>query len=194
MSGLVLLIRHGETPFNKGDERVRGQLDMPLDAHGFKEAEGIARRLADRCDVEHVVTSPMRRALETAKLVSRATGAPYDVVHELRSWNMGDLAGKLRKDVQSEIERLARNPDQAPPNGESYNSFARSFLPALHRLLEQVANSGECIAAVTHTRNTQCARGWVAAGCKRDWSFDADVVNDYDHEIEPGQWLPLKVA
>jgi len=78
---LLYLIRHAQSQRNAG---VPGApVDCGLTELGQCQAAAAAQRLAE-LGVDHVVASPYIRALETADLIRRATGAPGSVVPLLR--------------------------------------------------------------------------------------------------------------
>jgi uncharacterized phosphatase len=67
----VLLRLHCETTLNTTDS-LRGRLDVPLNARGRARAGALGARVAAAYDVDVLLTSPLRRALETAAIVSAA--------------------------------------------------------------------------------------------------------------------------
>ncbi len=67
----ISTIRHARTIYN-GDKRYAGSLDVPLSDIGRREAQAAAEKLKS-LQLEVVVTSRLRRAFETAKIIS--TGA-----------------------------------------------------------------------------------------------------------------------
>ncbi|MGB0384089.1 MAG: histidine phosphatase family protein [Ardenticatenaceae bacterium] len=69
----LILVRHG-LPEEGGDP--------PLTPAGVKQAERVARRLASE-GVDHIVSSPMRRAIETAIPLSERVGLEIEIVEAL---------------------------------------------------------------------------------------------------------------
>jgi len=75
----LLLIRHGLP--------VSGVVQPPLSAEGVEQARRLGRWLKGE-DVDVLVTSPMRRARETADAIAEEMGRPVDaVVDDLREWD-----------------------------------------------------------------------------------------------------------
>ena len=66
----LLLVRHGETVGNV-ERRLQG-VDDPLTERGRRQARDIAAHLAARGDVRSLYTSPLPRALETARTIGEA--------------------------------------------------------------------------------------------------------------------------
>ncbi len=73
----LILIRHGETDFNR-DGIFRGQMDVRLNATGIAMADATAEVLKDKV-FEAIYSSPLKRALVSAKRIA----APHQI--EVRS-------------------------------------------------------------------------------------------------------------
>ncbi|MDN5822669.1 MAG: histidine phosphatase family protein [Brachybacterium sp.] len=67
----LVLVRHGQTEFNR-EGRLQGQVDIPLNATGIRQAESLAPVVA-ATPPDVLVASPLERAVETARLMSRGT-------------------------------------------------------------------------------------------------------------------------
>ena len=65
-------IRHGQTDWNR-DDQLQGSSDIPLNAEGREQAHEAAGILADG-GWEVVVSSPLRRARETATIIAHDLG------------------------------------------------------------------------------------------------------------------------
>ncbi len=115
----VDLLRHGEP---EGGQRYRGWLDDPLTPAGWEAMERVWRRLAG--EVEHIVSSPLRRCAEPARAWASERGLPLTVdrrVAELRygAWE-GLTAEAIRERDGELLERWRRDPrGLRPPGGES---------------------------------------------------------------------------
>ncbi|ATG51783.1 fructose 1,6-bisphosphatase [Brachybacterium vulturis] len=67
----LVLVRHGQTDFNR-EGRLQGQVDIPLNPTGIRQAESLAPVVA-ATPPDVLVSSPLERAVETARLMSRGT-------------------------------------------------------------------------------------------------------------------------
>jgi broad specificity phosphatase PhoE len=77
----MILVRHGQSEFNVHYGRTRqdpGIRDPALTDDGRAQVRAAAAVLADH-DVRRLVTSPYRRALETAEIIAEALGVPVSV-------------------------------------------------------------------------------------------------------------------
>lgn len=81
----IYLLRHGETDWNK-KKLLQGHTDTLLNEKGKKQVEDTVRKLADLgIRMDAIVTSPLRRARESAAITARVLGYPQEriVVEEL---------------------------------------------------------------------------------------------------------------
>ncbi len=86
----VLVIRHGQTEWSQVG-RHTGRTDIPLTETGRYEARDAARTL-DGWGLVAAYTSPLRRARETAEIVSPPCGV--DVDDDLLEWDYGEFEGE----------------------------------------------------------------------------------------------------
>lgn len=64
----LYVVRHGETVWNK-EGRVQGITDIPLTEKGISDALKL-RDLVKSLNIDVVISSPLKRAIETAKLIT----------------------------------------------------------------------------------------------------------------------------
>jgi probable phosphoglycerate mutase len=95
---LIVLVRHGETEWSR-DKRHTGRTDIPLTATGREQALLAGRRLAHR-DLALVLTSPLERAHETARLAGLGARAEPD--EDLMEWDYGDDEGRTTEEIREE--------------------------------------------------------------------------------------------
>jgi broad specificity phosphatase PhoE len=92
----LLLARHGETEWS-ANGRHTSRTDLPLTDNGRRHARRLAPRLTDR-GFALVMTSPLRRAVETCELAG--LGKKAEVRDELREWDYGDYEGSTTAEIQ----------------------------------------------------------------------------------------------
>jgi probable phosphoglycerate mutase len=132
----VLLVRHGETPWNR-EGRYQGRTDIPLSADG----EAQVQRLGDRLrtvSFKTAIASPLARAKATAEAIHRG---PIALDPGLLEITHGEWEGKLASDVQLShaelfgVWRTAPGRDaKAGPNAESLGDVEARAWPVLERL------------------------------------------------------------
>jgi broad specificity phosphatase PhoE len=126
----VYLVRHGQTAHNVADE-LRGRLDPPLDVVGWRQASGVSFVVLGHRRIDMIVTSPLRRAMETAETVARAAGLRIETDARLIDRDYGPWAG-IRKEV---VEERWGSLDAAPgvEPAEQVHSRARAALTDIAR-------------------------------------------------------------
>lgn len=88
----IYLIRHGETDWNKA-LRIQGREDIPLNSHGIEQAEECGRAFQP-LKIDCIVTSPLTRAVQTAKEIAKYVGVEKVIIDErLIERDFGLLSG-----------------------------------------------------------------------------------------------------
>lgn len=138
----LYLLRHGETDWNK-EWRLQGFSDISLNEKGIAQAKEAAQRYADfHFDV--IISSPLQRALNTARIIAEPHGLSVQTDNRLREICLGDLEGKTVEETDKETElKNARmnffdHPELYVPtgDGESFEQLderCRSFLEDLKK-------------------------------------------------------------
>ena len=133
----LVLLRHGQTEYNAGN-RMQGQLDTDLSTLGREQAAAAAEVLAKR-DPLAIVSSDLRRALDTATALAELSGLPVSVDTRLRETHLGDWQGLTHLEVDGVAPgaRLAWRDDArwAPHGGESRVDVAERSMPVVDELL-----------------------------------------------------------
>jgi alpha-ribazole phosphatase len=120
--GVFYLVRHGETEWN-AENRLCGCSDVPLSATGRQQAKSLAERLKP-IPFEALYSSPLERALETARLISESVDLQPVPDHRLVELDYGHWEGKtlpdiLENDPETWRAWVADPAAVAPPGGES---------------------------------------------------------------------------
>ncbi len=146
----LLLIRHGEPVRVAPGESGGGPVDPPLTPHGRAQTERLAAWLAAE-PVDHVVTSPLRRATETAAPLADAHGVEAEVLDGLLEYD-------ARADHYIPAEELRVTRDERwvamiegrweDFGGERPDLFRARIVPCLDALIGRFP--GGRVAAVCH--------------------------------------------
>ncbi|MHB8243918.1 MAG: histidine phosphatase family protein [Acidimicrobiales bacterium] len=97
----VLLVRHGATEWSEGG-RHTGRTDLPLLADGETEARQLHTKLQALVGARQpglVLSSPMRRALDTCRLAG--FGDHVQVDEDLAEWDYGEYEGRTTRQIQT---------------------------------------------------------------------------------------------
>jgi len=150
----LLVIRHGETPWNI-ERRIQGQLDIQLTDSGRAQAKSAAealQRLGLATKVDAIVSSDLSRAIETADIIAEVCPAASRChMPGLREINFGEIQGKLAIDARPKREKISGawlrgEFEPAYPEGES----AADVIERGMRSLREAAQYGSCVVVVTH--------------------------------------------
>lgn len=131
-------LRHGVTDHNLR-RLVMGQLDIPLNPQGRRQAEAAAGLVAS-LGVVSIVCSPLSRARETAEIVALRLGLAVTLVDALRERDWGEMSGRSYRDMFRQLQ---------PAGAETTEAFAERVLAAATALTApqpalMVAHSGVC--------------------------------------------------
>lgn len=131
----LFLVRHGQVPANR-EFRFVGSRDEALTELGRQEADALARGFA-KLDVDLVLSSPKRRALETARKIS----SDARVEHALVEQDFGAWEGLTRSEVNDlgathrrALADFDRTPEASPPQGESMSEVRNRVESLVQRL------------------------------------------------------------
>ena len=145
------MLRHGETLWNR-EGKMQGQADIELSEHGREQAHEVATELSQYA-FDAVWSSPLSRAVETARAVASAQGLDVHVDARLGEINMGSLAGKTWAEVSKAhpewVERLRAGEDfRRSESGETSEEMARRGTLALHDIAAE--HPDQTVLVATH--------------------------------------------
>ncbi|MBC8164132.1 MAG: histidine phosphatase family protein [Roseiflexaceae bacterium] len=180
----IWLIRHGQTELNKA-RRYQSSSDHGLTTFGQHQAEALAQRLR-RTPFHAAVTSPTRRARETAEFVLGERAAP--IVEDAR-WgetNHGRWEGLTYREVRERFpeEAVARFADALhgrASGGESLAEVQARVLAGWRALLQQ--HPGGRVLVATHATPIQivlCHLAEMSPALHWRWRIDLASVTAID--------------
>lgn len=120
----IIMIRHGETLLNAA--RTIQPADTPLSPRGLAQAERVAERMR-AIKPAAILASDMPRAWQTAEAIARSTGITPISTELLWERNFGDLRGRAHDSLSFNAMEMV----EAPPNGESLETFHQRVTEAL---------------------------------------------------------------
>lgn len=147
----LVLVRHGESNWNKIGI-VQGWRDPHLSEHGREQVGSVAKKLSgNHFDV--LYSTPLRRAYQSARIISDRIGLPIVTKEELKEMYFGDWEGKSLKKVEQEypgmLSRWFENPTGMKiPGGESITSFRNRVVSAFDEIRSK--HMDEDVLAVLH--------------------------------------------
>ncbi|GAA4419956.1 acid phosphatase [Actinokineospora soli] len=97
---VVYLLRHGETEWSASG-RHTSRTDLPLTEHGERGAKRAGDILAKLLTTTpYVISSPRKRALDTAKLAGLTVD---EVTEDVREWDYGDYEGLTTPQIRETV-------------------------------------------------------------------------------------------
>lgn len=146
-------MRHGETEWSRLGQHT-GRTDVPLTDAGRAEAEAVARKVAGHA-FAHVLSSPLSRALETARIAG--FGDRVETADDLLEWDYGADEGLTTREIRRERPgwTVWRN---GPKDGETADEVAAR----VDRVIERVraAEGNVLVFAHGHLLRVLAAR-WL---------------------------------
>ncbi len=136
--GELLLARHGQTEWS-ANGRHTGRTDLPLTGAGRRRASQLGRMLAGR-SFGLVLSSPLRRAVETCELAGLADDA--ELRDDLHEWDYGDYEGLTTPQIRQRRPGWSLWRDGSPHGETAAHVGAR----ADHLIAEVRATEGDAIA------------------------------------------------
>lgn len=151
---IIYLVRHG-----KDDENYRGGWsDLGLIEEGINQSKILAEHLyrnKDKYNINTLISSDLRRTVETTKEISVKFNMPVKFCAEWRETNNGILAGMLNAEAIHKYPNLFFNTlemDEPYPSGESPIEFYYRIKNAYKKLCDHMINGeiGPEVMVVTH--------------------------------------------
>ena len=150
-STVLVLSRHGQTVWHR-ENRYAGISDIDLTSTGVRQAEQLAAWTREHRP-DAVVSSPVRRAVETALPSARAVGLEPVIVEGLRELDFGVAEGRtigeLALDDPDMVDRFRSDPVGHPfPGADPPGEAAARGAEALRSVAS--AHSGQRVLVVAH--------------------------------------------
>jgi alpha-ribazole phosphatase len=143
----VLLMRHSRTAGNIA-RRYIGTTDEPLCDEGMT----LAHSSGVSTDTAHVFVSPLKRALETAKI--KFPNAELTIVDGLREMDFGVFEGRAAAELEHDaayIKWLESNCTLPCPDGEGMSGFADRVCRAFDTIVRaSIPSNGRRLIIVAH--------------------------------------------
>jgi len=149
----LTLIRHGLTEWNASG-RFQGHSDVPLSPEGRSQAELLAGYVATFTTIDAVVSSPLARAVETARIA--LPGHEIELDDRLREIDFGAFEGRTREQLEGDPRWRAWVEDPfvlRPPEGEAYVQLRDRVVEWLAAARARYADRH--VVAVTHSGSIQ---------------------------------------
>jgi broad specificity phosphatase PhoE len=205
MATRLIIVRHGETAWNRGNI-YRGTYDIPLNDNGRQQARLTAAALK-RYPIDIAYTSPLSRAAETARITLAPHGIEASPHQDLLDFDYGEWTGKQQEEVRqtwpAEFEEWSARPHQArPPGGTTLQEVSDRCTTMMVEVAAR--HDGSTVALFSHrVVNKLLVLGALGLGLDRfpfivqgncsfneilvqDGTFTIESLNNTAHMIEGG--------
>ena len=158
MKNVLVLVRHGESEWNKLN-LFTGWKDPDLTAKGVAEAKAGGKRLKhEGIAFDIAFTSALRRAQRTLDIILQEIGQKGLETRKDQALNerdYGDLSGLNKDDArkrwgEDQVHVWRRSYDVPPPGGESLKDTAARVLPYYEREIWPVLKAGRNVIVAAH--------------------------------------------
>ncbi|MEB3295247.1 MAG: histidine phosphatase family protein [Synechococcales bacterium] len=170
-----LLVRHGETQWNR-EGRFQGQIDVPLNENGKRQADQAGEFLKD-VQIDAAVSSPMARPKETAeRILQHHPDVALTTLVDLCEISHGTWEGKLEAEIRSEypglLEQWQTQPETVQmPEGENLGDVWRRAETAWAEIVA-AAKPGTTTLVVAHDAiNKALLCQIIGLGSASFWNF-----------------------
>ena len=89
---ILYLVRHGETDYNV-KHIIQGIVNTNLNKTGINQAQNLKKEI-DKLDIDLVIVSPLKRAYETASIITKNRNIDFIYDKRIIERNAGDLEEK----------------------------------------------------------------------------------------------------
>lgn len=142
----LIFVRHAKTDWNKSG-RIQGRSDIPLAESSVSEVRDASERLNGR-EINAVYSSPLRRAVQTAELLTVGRGLEIKTDERLIERDFGEYDGKTYAEIglpdHTELFYALGGVKNAEPVSSVFDR-ARSFITDMIK-----NHDGETVLVVSH--------------------------------------------
>ena len=184
----IVLVRHGRTALTEARKISGGDGDDPdLSEVGVLDANAVATALGQIgskgpwqriAPISAIVSSPMKRARQTAEVIAKQHGLKVTENENLREISFGDWDGLSHEEAQQKDSTLWQSWrgswSVSPPNGESLEVFDQRLQLARQQITER--HAGKTVVVVAHVMPI---RGFLG------WAFDAAAAAYWRPQVAP---------
>lgn len=186
----LYLTRHGQTEWNVS-QKMQGACDSPLTELGVRQAEQLQKRL-ELLPVDKAYVSPLKRAMDTARLLVGGRGLEMTADKRLSEASLGAFEGLTIEQAQARYPEQAlnfrRHPERFRPvgDGEDFHQVQARVEDFLSDLARRERGN---VLVVAHALVLRIAR-LALMGLPLDQLMDISVPSCCfcEAEYEDGAW------
>ena len=190
MATKFILIRHGETSWNK-EGRYQGQIDTALSDYGRSQGAKITAALAN-IPIDVCYSSPLKRSLDTAEMSLGDRDITINTDDRLLEINHGAWEGLLASEVEKRWPDILEKwrttvVDAQMPGGENMLEVRDRAMEALEEHIKK--HEGKTILVAAHDAiNKAILCAVLDADLSKFWQFKQDNTCINVIEYDEGKW------
>lgn len=145
----LLIIRHGQS---EADilKVIEGRADFPLTRLGEKQAYLMSNWVKENYPPDYILSSTLKRASQTAKILSEITGIEAKFIPELVEFNNGLLAGLTKEEADAKYPEIKdKKPHESYYGMESLLEFKFRAETTLSMIINEYP-ADKRIAIISH--------------------------------------------
>lgn len=141
---MIYLMRHGQD----NEDYIGGWSELSLIEKGVAEVNESANWIRDNLNIKYIICSDIKRAVETAEIVSDILDVSYVETSELREQSKGLLNGVLKTVADEKYGHFLSDVgvDTVYPNGESL----RDLYNKMKKYIEKIREMEDDTLLITH--------------------------------------------
>jgi len=186
----IIFVRHGESEGNI-QGKISGREDYPLSITGVRQAESLKKFFSKQMvAVTHLYSSPLTRAVQTAKILSGVWGIQIKTEPGLQEYDMGQLSGVDKASLKEKIPETSKfqkgsNHFDQPQNllGIETSSEARKRVHSTMGIFFYRHYDSDVILCISHGGILQRFVEEVL-GTKRMWKIKIKNTAIFDFELQ----------
>lgn len=182
---LLVLVRHGDTNVNN-EHRMRAWVDVELNSIGRRQVVKAAKALEKLpLPVVEIFCSDLTRTEQTAQILANQFFVPLTKKFDLRPWNLGKFTMQKFDAVKERLVQFVKSNEEVP-GGERFKQFQRRWKGAFQDLVTAAVARKATVVAVTHSRNIETVRQWLA-------KTNDPVAHIEAATVEPGGFMTIEI-
>lgn len=139
MDRKIYLIRHGKIDFG-GERHYIGTTDLSLSNDGIEQAKKL-KRYFSVIDIEKAYISPLKRCVETSKIILEGRNIDRIFIDGLKEIHLGEWENKSFDHIKSrfpeEYKKRGNHIDTfAPTGGESFYQLQKRVMPIFEEIIK----------------------------------------------------------
>jgi len=180
------LVRHGEADSNVLNivSSFPEKTLIKLTNKGKKQALKTAEALKQK-KIDFIITSPLQRASETAKIIADYCGLKYEVDDRLAECNFGSVNGRPMEEFEALVKNEQGKFITAPEGGETLIHVRKRMLDLVKELEKKYVNKK--ILLVGHRDSL-----WVLEGATQGMERQKLIEQQDKMLLKTGEWKELK--